>query len=82
MVSMKKPSVLAAASEMSLLSAGDCLEAIFPNPDTRPSLRWFQELYRSGAIPHIQLRRRVFFDLAAVRRALARYATTKEGGKP
>jgi len=82
MVSVKKPSVLAAASELSLLSAAECVAALWPNPESRPSLRWFQELYRSGAIPHIQLRRRVFFDLAAVRRALARYATTKEGGKP
>ena len=82
MVSMKKPSVLAAASELSLLSAQDCLEAIWPNEGSRPSLRWFQELHRSGAISFIRLRRRIFFDAVAVRRALDRYSTTtQEVGK-
>jgi hypothetical protein len=80
---VKKPeSVLAAASELSLLSAQDCLEAIFPNPESRPSLRWFQEMYRDGVIPHLKLKRRVFFDLAATRRALDRYSTSgTEGGQ-
>jgi len=70
---MKKPSVLAAASELSLLNAEDCVAAIFPNPKTRPSLRWFNELHRRGEIPRIRVRRRVFFDVAAVRGALARH---------
>jgi hypothetical protein len=78
---MKKPSVVAVGSELSLLSARQCLEAIWPNAAGRPSLRWFQQMYRSGEIPHLQLRRRVFFDVAAVRRALARYSTTQERGK-
>jgi hypothetical protein len=76
---VKKPSqALAAASELSLLSAQDCLEAIFPNPETRPSLRWFQEMYRGGMIPHLKLKRRVFFDPVAVRRALGKYSTTTQ----
>lgn len=81
LVSVKKPAELAAASEISLLSAQECLEAIFENPETRPSSRWFNELHRRGEIPRIKVRRRVFFDPVAVRRALDRFSTSTEGGK-
>ena len=57
--------------------ASECpgvINALWRNPVSRPSLRWFKELKRSGIIPFIKVRRLVFFDPVAVRRALDRYS--------
>jgi hypothetical protein len=54
------------------VDAQGCLEELFPDPRSRPSLRWFRYLQYDGIIPYRKIGRRVFFDVAEVRRALDR----------
>lgn len=49
------------------------LEAVFPDPEGRPSLRWFEDLQRAGKIPAIQIGRRLFYEPERVRAALRRF---------
>jgi hypothetical protein len=60
------------AERVDLVDAHGCLEEIFPHPRSRPSLRWFKNLQHDGIIPYRKIGRRVFFDVAEVRRALDR----------
>jgi hypothetical protein len=53
-----------------LVSAQGCLEKVFPDARSRPSLRWFRGLQAAGKIPYRKIRRRVWFDAQEVRRAL------------
>jgi hypothetical protein len=53
-----------------LVDARGCLEEIFPDPRSRPSLRWFKSLQHDGIVPFRKIKRRVYFDVAEVRRAL------------
>jgi hypothetical protein len=46
------------------------MAAIWPDPEERPSLRYFKELQAKGYIPFVRIGRLVFFDPAEVRRAL------------
>jgi hypothetical protein len=52
------------------VDAKGCLEELFPDVRSRPSLRWFKHLQYDGVIPYRKIGRRVFFDVAEVRRAL------------
>jgi hypothetical protein len=56
--------------EVAYVDAQGCLEALFPDPRSRPSLRWFKQLQHEGVIPFRKIRRRSFFDVSEVRRAL------------
>jgi hypothetical protein len=53
-----------------LVDAQGCIEEIWPDERSRPSLRWFKGLQLAGLIPYRKIGRRVFFDPAEVRRAL------------
>ena len=53
-----------------LVNAQECLEKIFPNACSRPSLKWFKGLQAAGKIPYRKIRRRVWFDPEEVRRAM------------
>lgn len=44
--------------------------AIWPDPESRPSRRWFLELKAKGLVPFVRIGRRIFFDPAEVRAAL------------
>jgi hypothetical protein len=55
-----------------LVTAQICLEKLFPNKRTRPSLRWFLGLKAAGVVPHRKIGRLVFYDVAEVRRAFDR----------
>jgi hypothetical protein len=55
---------------MGLVGAQTCLEKVFPDAHSRPSLRWFKGLQAAGKIPYRKIRRRVWFDPEEVRRAL------------
>jgi hypothetical protein len=55
-----------------LVTAEVLLERLWPDSRGRPSLRWFLELKAIGAIPYRKIGRRVFYDVAEVRRALDR----------
>lgn len=52
------------------VDAQGCLEKLFPDPRSRPPLRWFKKLQHDGLIPFRKIRSRAFFDVAEVRRAL------------
>jgi hypothetical protein len=67
----KTPSqVRSVQPESGLFDAQRCLERVFIYPNSRPSLRWFRELYAAGKIPYLKICRRVWFDPKEVRRAL------------
>jgi hypothetical protein len=60
-----------------LLSAEELLPAIWPNENSRPSLRWLREQQRKRTLPYVKFGRLVFFDLAKVRQALAKRFTVE-----
>ena len=55
-----------------LIGAETCLNIVFPDEATRPSLRYFRELQRKRLVPFKKIGRRTFFDPVEVRRALDR----------
>jgi hypothetical protein len=57
-------------SHRGLVSARECLAALFPNEQSRPSLRWFLQLKADGLIPFRRIGRLVFFDVEEVRQAI------------
>jgi hypothetical protein len=57
-------------ASIGFVNAQGCLEKIFPDKRSRPSLRWFRALQAAGKIPYRKIRRRVWFDPDEVRRAL------------
>jgi hypothetical protein len=61
---------ITAQEPVAYVDALGCLEELFPDPRSRPSLRWFKALQHGGLIPFRKIGRRVFFDTAEVRRAL------------
>lgn len=44
--------------------------SLWPDPESRPSRRWFLELKSQGHIPFHRIGRLIFFDPAEVRAAL------------
>lgn len=56
--------------EEGLVGLEKCLEIVFPDPDSRPSKRAFQEWQARGMIPYRKICRRVFFEPPEVRRAI------------
>lgn len=53
-----------------LVNGEQCLNALFPDPKSRPSLRWFLTLKTRGLIPFRRIRGLVFYDVEEVRRAI------------
>lgn len=64
------PAVFKEQDPVDLFDAKGCLQRIFPEERSRPSLRWFKGLQHAGLIPYRKIGRRVFFDVAEVRHAL------------
>lgn len=55
-----------------LLGAPQLLETLWPDPRSRPSLRFLRKLTAQRVVPFVKLGRLVFFDPLAVRAALDR----------
>lgn len=53
-----------------LLNAMDLLVEIWPNPSSRPSLRWLREQTAKRLLPYFKIGHKVFFDPTKVRQAL------------
>ena len=47
-----------------------CLETLFPDPESRPSFRLFNDWKAKGYLPYFKIGRRVFMDPTHVRKAL------------
>ena len=62
--------IITEPESIGLVNAQGCLEKVFPDARSRPSLRWFKGLQAAGKIPYRKIRRRVWFDPEEVRRAL------------
>lgn len=60
-----------------LLSAEELLKAIWPNPKSRPSLRWLREQQARRTLPMVKIGRLVFFDPAKVRQSIAKRFTVE-----
>ena len=55
-----------------LLNASELLIAIWPNENSRPSLRWLRGLQAKRVIPHIKVAHLTYFEPARVEAALRR----------
>lgn len=64
---------------IALVAAPECLELLFPNAASRPSIRWFLELKAQGKIPFRKIGRLIFYDPAEVRRAIDRNSKVEAG---
>lgn len=60
-----------------LLNAEGILNAVWPDPSSRPSLRWMREQQAKRTLPYVKCGRLVFFDPAKVRQALAKRFTVE-----
>ncbi|HWB02799.1 MAG TPA: hypothetical protein VG796_07215 [Verrucomicrobiales bacterium] len=56
-----------------LLNAQELLATLWPNPETRPSLRWLRSLQARRAVPFYRVGRRIFFDSQRVKAALRKF---------
>ncbi len=56
-----------------LLSAPELLEALWPNPNCRPSLRWLRSLQARRAVPFLKVGHKVYFEAERVKFALRRF---------
>lgn len=59
-----------AAPVEGLVGESKCRAIIWPDPESRPSRRWFLELKARGLLPFRRIGRRIFFDPGEVRAAL------------
>lgn len=57
-------------ANLGLVGGDKCREILFPDPDSRISRRTWEEWKKLGLIPVVRIRRRCFYDVAEVRRAL------------
>ena len=53
-----------------LVDANGLLTCLFPDPTSRPSLRWLRSQQKARTIPSVRLGRLVFFDPEQVNAAL------------
>ena len=60
-----------------LVGVKTCLELIFPDKETRPSIRTFMEWKNRGYFPQVKIGKRVFLDPMIVRVALEKRFTVK-----
>jgi len=61
-----------------LVGAARCMELVWPDPASRPSLRTFRTLQARRQIPYLKIGHLTYFDPAEVRRALNRKCLVKE----
>ncbi len=64
-----------------LVRAEQMLDAVFA-PECKPSLRWLRTQTKAKVVPCIRVGRLVFFDLDAVRAALAGKQVARGQGSP
>ena len=57
-------------NEPQLVGMKTGLELVFPDPETRPSIRAFNNWKKRGYFPSIKIGKRVFVDPVMVRKAL------------
>ena len=57
-------------NEPQLVGMKTGLELVFPDPDTRPSIRAFNDWKAKGYFPSLKIGKRVFVDPVMVRKAL------------
>ncbi len=55
------------------LSAKTLLTTLWPDPISRPSLRWLRSMQARRAVPHIKIGALVFFEIARVQAALRKF---------
>ena len=56
-----------------MLSAAALLPNLWPDPVSRPSLRWIREMQSRRAIPFLKIGHKVFFEPARVQAALRKF---------
>lgn len=61
---------LSSPSSDGLLTGKELLKHIWPNAESRPSLRWLRSQQAKRTLPYVKFGRLVFFDPVKVRRAL------------
>lgn len=66
-------------NEPQLVGIKTGLELVFPDPETRPSIRAFNEWKNKGYFPSLKIGKRVFVDPAQVRLALESRFTINGG---
>ena len=64
------PATTPSEKEPTLVGMRSCLELVFPDPETRPSFRLFNDWKAKGFLPYYKIGRRVFMDPKQVRSAL------------
>lgn len=62
-----------------LLDGKELLKRIWPNAESRPSLRWLREQQSRRTIPYVKCGRLVFFDPEKVRKALDKRFAVEAG---
>ena len=60
-----------------LLTGKELLKQVWPNPESRPSLRWLRSQQSKRTLPYVKCGRLVFFDPAKVRKALEQRFTVE-----
>lgn len=58
-----------------LVSGEGLLKIVWPDPASRPCLRWLRGLQKTKALPFLKVGRRVFFNPEKVRQELERRYT-------
>ena len=59
-----------------LLSVTEVLADVWPNPQSRPSIRWFRGMQAKRAFPYIKMGHLTFFEPDRVRAALRKFEVT------
>ena len=68
-----KTQAKAAPEATGYLSAKTLLTTLWPDPISRPSLRWIREMQAKRALPFIKIGHLVFFEIERVRAALRKF---------
>jgi hypothetical protein len=71
---------LESGNPVGLVSSAKLLESLFPDADSRPTVRWLEMQRKARRIPFIKISRLVFFDPAKVRDALNGQRSAQYGG--
>ena len=66
--------------ESVLVGVSTCLKIIFPDEESRPSIRAFNEWKNKGYFPQVKIGSRVFLDPVSVRQALDKNFTMEARG--
>ena len=65
-------STLSSIKTRQLVDATGLLHTLFPDPKSRPSLRWLRSQQKARSIPFVKFGRLVFFDPSEVEKAIER----------